>query len=257
MSNGFYSDHDYSSSSYSSTEEEYDREFILDATTVDEERFITPHGELSSSDEESNIANNGSNEEDDLDEPIDTTDEETHNYSSVSAPSEDENHRRSHHRINRIEMYSGEEDMFEYSDGDIRLPTRWHTGDERPAFIPTEPPSDDSSDSMDSVDYLPDGLPENISEYIDEISFENDVQRSKIVTDQCKYTLEDNVKCLKCYSCGDTFSAEGLLDHHSYHLEGKLPECPTCKAPIELSALLELTSRNIVLKIISTCFSEQ
>lgn len=257
MSNEFYSEHDYSSSSYSSTEEEYDREFISDATTVDEGRFITPHGELSSSDEESNITNNGSNEEDNLDEPIEATDDETHNYSSVSAASEDENHRRSHHRINRIEMYSGEEDMFEYSDGDIRLPTRWHDGDERSAFIPTEPPSDDSSDSMDSVDYLPDGLPENISEYIDEITFENDIQRSKIITDQCKYTLEDNVKCLKCYSCGDTFSAEGLLDHHSYHLEGKLPECPTCKAPIELSALLVLTSRNNILKIISTCFKEQ
>ena len=258
MSGGFYSEHDYSSSSYSSTEEEYDREFILDATTVDEERFITPHGELSpSSDVESNIASYGSSEEDNLEEPINTTDDETHNYSSVSAASEDENHRRSHHRINRIEMYSGEEDMFEYSDGDIRLPTRWHSGDERQASTPSEPPSDDSSDSMDSVDYLADGLPENISEYIEEISFDNDLRRSKIVTDQCKYTLEDSVKCLKCYSCGDTFSAEGLLEHHSYHLEGKLPECPTCKAPIELSALLELTSRYNILDIISMHFRER
>lgn len=255
MSSGFYSEHDYSSSSYSSTEEEYDREFILDATTVDEERFITPHGELSS-DAESNAANNGSSEEDNLDEPIEASDDESHNYSSVSAPSEDENHRRSHHRINRIEMYN-EEDMFEYSDGDVRLPTRWHSGDERLAPTPSEPPSDDSSDSMDSVDYLPDGLPENISEYIDEISFDNDLRKSKIVTDQCKYTLEDDVKCLKCYSCGDTFSAEGLLDYHSYHREGKLPECPTCKAPIELSALLELTSRNTILDIISDYFREK
>ena len=258
MSSGFYSDHDYSSSSYSSTDEEHDREFTLNATTVDEERFITPHGELSSSsDEESNVASHGSNEEDNLNVPIESSDDETHNYSSVSAPSEDENHRRSHHRINRIEMYNEEEDMFEYSDGDVRLPTRWHLGDERPAPTPSEPPSDESSDSVDPVDYLADGLSETISECINEISFDNDLRRSKIVTDQCKYTFEDNARCLKCYSCGDTFSAEGLLDHHSYHLEGKLPECPTCKAPIELSTLLELTSNDAVLNIISTRFSEQ
>ena len=266
MSNGFYSENDYSSYSYLSSEEEYDREYILNATTIDEEQFITPHGELSSSDEDSNIANIGSSEGNDLDEPID---DETHNYSSVSASSGDENHRRSHHRVNRIEMFSGEEDMFEYSDGDIRFPTRWHSGDERQVFIPAEQSSSEqsssyasedeisSSDSVDSVDYLPDGLPENISEYIEEITFENDLRRSKIVTDQCKYTLEDGVKCLKCYLCGTTFSAEGLLEHHSYHLEEKLPECPTCNAPIELSSLLELTSRDTILDIISTRFNEQ
>ena len=254
MSIELYSDDYYSSSSCSSTEDEYDREFILDATTVVEEQFITPHGELSSSDEYSTIANNGSSEEDDLDEPIN---DETRNYLSVSASSEDENHSNSHHRIRRIEMYSGEEDMFEYSDGDIRFPTHWHSDDERPMFIPAELSSDESSDSVDSVDYLPDGLPENISECIEEISFDNNLRRSKIVTDQCKYTLEDDAKCLKCYSCGDTFSADGLSDHHSYHLEGKLPECPTCKTPIELSALLEITSKDTVIDIISTYFSER
>ena len=269
MSNEFYSDHYYSESSYSSsTEEEYDGEYILDATTIDEELFITPHGELtSSSDEDSNIANNGSGEEDALEESINTSDEETHNYSSVSDPSDHEGHIRSHHRVNRITMYSGEEDMFEYSDGDVRLPTRWHEGDEREVIHGPilESTTTDSEDETNNSDIYDEGeeetndsdLPENILEYLDEITFENDCQKSKIVTDQCKYTLDENVKCFKCHSCGETYSAEGIMENHSYHLKGKLPECPTCKTPIEISVLLELFDKQTVQKLISTHFEEQ
>lgn len=207
MSNEFYSDHDYTSSSYSSTEEEYDREFILDATTVDEERFITPHGELTSSDEESNVAHNGSSEEDRLDEPINRFDEETHNYSSTNTSSEEDD----------------DEQISSSSDYD-----------------------DESND-----------LPWNILEYLDGISFENDCQKAKIVTDQCKYTLEENVKCFKCHVCGDTYSAEGILDNHSYHPKERLPECPTCNTPIKISVLLELFDKATVLEFIKTRFNEQ
>lgn len=267
MSSESYSERDYS---YSSTEEEYDIEYILDATTVNEERFITPHEELTSSDGESNVANNGSSEEDSLDEPVEPTIDETHDYSSVSVASEDENHRRSHHRINRIEMYSGEEDMFEYSDGEIRFPTRWHEGDER--LPPPEPTmnatidessedtieqissaSDNDSDEYDEYD----DLPSNILNYLDGITFKHNYQKAKIVTDQCKYTLDENVKCFKCHVCGDTYSAEGILNNHSHHHKGKSPECPTCKTPIEISVLSELFDKATVIEFIKTRFNEQ
>ena len=285
----------------SSTEEEYDREYNRLATDINEERFMTPHGDISSdqsSDENSNAAHNGSNGENQLDDPIEddsvdddplegySIEEDSHNYSDISAPSEHEGRIRSHHRVNRITMYSDEEDMFEYSDGDVRFPTRWHEGDTRVEFpepdmsttldgsneeddddpVSTSSEHDDSSEednderissASDRNQDESDDLPSNLLEYLDGIAFEDNCQKAKIVTDQCKYTLEENTKCVKCHVCGDTYSAEGILDNHSYHPRGKLPECPTCKTTIEVSVLSELFDKATVLDFIKIFFNER
>lgn len=253
MTTGEYSENSY----YSSTEEEYDREYILNAETIDEETFMTPHGELSSSDEESNVAHNGSSEEDNLDEAIEEPDDETHDYSSVSSSSEREGNRRSHHRINRITMFSDEEDMFEYSDGDIRLPTRWHEGDQREIIEIIHVDSDIEEydeELSQSSDYE---LPESINEYLDTINFENEYTKSKIVTAQCAYTLEDNQQCVRCYKCHETYSFEGIMENHTYHDKEDHVCCPTCKTPIETALLIQLSDKETVKRLIEQQWDER
>jgi hypothetical protein len=252
MTTGEYSEDNY----YSSTEEEYDREYILNAETIDEEMFLTPHGDLSISDEDSNVAHNGSGEENNLIENDKEPNDETREYLDISSSSEHEGNRRSHNGINRITMLS-DDDIFEYSDGELHLPTRWHEGDQREVIEIIDVDSNIEEYDEESSQSSEHEIPESINEYLDAITFENDYTKSKIVTARCAYTLEDNQRCIRCYKCHETYSFEGIMENHSYHNKGERVCCPTCKTPIETVLLIQLSDKETVKGLIEQRWNER
>ncbi len=228
MSSSNYSTSDYSeyyseTSSSDSEEQEQTRAYRREAErysdTNDLTYFSTPHGSLSeegwsdipSISEESDVATNGELQ-DNLNDP--TTD----------TPQERPRPRPDH----RIEMFSDEEDMWEFDDGTIHRTPEGDTDDDSHVY----------SDSDDSQ------LTDRLAYIIDPITFITDVTKSKIVTATCAYTLEDNQLCVRCHHCKETYSADGLLEHHSHQLSTSRMCCPTCNTPIESAILKQLLGKD-------------
>ena len=228
MSDSNYSSSDYpeyySESSSSDREEQertraYRREAEQYSDTDDSTHFSTPYGSLSEdgwsdvpplSDDHS-IATNGEQPEN-LNDPITDT------------PQEQPRPRP----VRRIEMFSDEEDMWEFDDGSIHRTPEGNTDED----------SDDYSDIGEAQ------LTDQQQEIIDAIDFTNDLTKSKIVIATCAYTLEDDQWCVRCYHCNETYSAAGLLEHHSHELPTSHISCPTCHTPIESALLKQLLGKD-------------
>lgn len=204
------SDQYYSTSDYS----EYYSEFSSDGeeqyTDTDNlTHFSTPHHSLS--EEDSNVATNG--------ELLENLSDSTSASEQTDTPP---------HPVHRIEMFSDEEDMWEFDDGTVHQSPE---GD-----------SDDDSHDYSSIDETQ--LAEHQLEMINAIDFTDDLTKSKIITATCAYTLEEDQLCVRCYHCNETYSAVGLLEHHSHQLPTSHICCPTCRTPIESAILKQLLGKD-------------
>ncbi len=249
MENNYYSSSydssmDYSDATTDSEEMERFNDYRREAAEEDwigenpdhHRGFETPHGSLSEdesieesfSEEDSNIATSGE-QIDNLSEPI--TDDEENDTQTVPRP----------RPVRRIEMFSDEEDMWEFDDGTVHQ----------------TPEGDSDDDSHNYSDPEQVTLTEEQYELIDNIDLTNEYTKSKIVTATCSYTLEDDKQCIRCYKCGETYSAEGLIENYSYHLPMERLCCPTCKTPIESALLIRLLGKDEVKSIIEKRWDEK
>jgi hypothetical protein len=236
MENNHYSSSDDSSMDRYSDSNTYSEDEWLGTNPDHHRGFETPHGSLSEdewieesfSEENSNVATSGE-QIDNLSEPI--TDNEDNGTQTVPRP----------RPVRRIEMFSDEEDLWEFDDGTV------HDNQE----------GDTDDDSHNYGDEEPFQLTDQQLELIDEIDFTNDCTKSKIVTATCAYTLEENEQCICCHKCGDTYSAEGLIENHSYHLPMERLCCPTCKTPIETALLISLLGKDETLALIKQQWDER
>lgn len=228
MSSSNYSTSDYSeyysdSSSSDNEEQEQTRTYKREAeqySDADEHSyFSTPYGSLSedgwsdvpSLSDDPSIATNGEQPDNLSDPATDTTQEQPR-----PRP------------VRRIEMFSDEEDMWEFDDGSIHR----------------TPEGNSDEDSHDYSDIGESQLTDQQLEMIEAIDFTNDLTKSKIVTATCAYTLEDNKPCVRCYHCNETYSADGLLEHHSHELPTSRICCPTCHTPIESTIIKQLLGKD-------------
>lgn len=225
-----YSSSDYSDY-YTTDYEEYES---LNTYRREAEHFETPHGSLSEDDsdettdtEDSNVAISGEEPEDLNAQIIDNENE----------PILDTQPRL----IRRIEMFSDEEDLWEFDDGTIHQ----------------NPEVDSDDDSHNYSDEEPSQLTEQQLELIDEIDFTDDYTKSKIVTATCAYTLEENEQCIRCYKCRETYSADGLRENHTYHRPMERICCPTCKTPIETALLIRLLGKDETRALIEQQWDER